>query len=277
MKDHIEIERLFKDDKKVHYDFSQSPALIELHKKNTDQTFEKDHAAKWKKAQNEFLRWTKDRKVFPKRQVEDGKKIFDEYFKKRGYLQGNILDVGGGWGLFREWWEERESNIFIVHDPGIERFLRGPHKLHHDYYKRAFSLPMTFVEGFGEDLPYKDGIFDLYLIAATLDHCIWPQEIIRAAYRCIRPDGIILIIQRCGPSGPLGDFVNIFRRLKAYLFKPERFLRAFYRRLFYRDPHLHHFSIQGITALLEEAGFSKVRIEVISMAENIYAFEAQKR
>jgi len=277
MKEHISIDGLFKEDKKVHYDFSQSPALVRLRDNKAGRIFDKDHAAKWEKAQNRFLRWTKDWKVFSGKHVRDGKLIYDGYFKKRGCLVGSVLDIGGGWGLFKEWWEKKGADIFIVHDPGIERFLCGPHALHREYYKKAFSLPMTFVEGFGEDLPYKDGVFDLCLISAALDHCVWPDKVMQAAYWCIRPGGIILIIQRCLPVKPAGNLASALSRLKAYLLKPERLPHAFFIKLFYRNCHLHHFSAQNMTALLEQAGFSRVGTEIISQAENIYAFEAEKR
>lgn len=272
------IENLFKEDERINFDFSQAPHLIRHKGENVleKERFKSENVSKWVKSQFSFLHWTKDRGVFTKRYIKEGKSIYNTFFKKRGYLQGSILDVGGGWGLFREWWRKNITDFFIVHDPGVERFLHAPHKPHLYHYQRAFSLPMTFVEGFGEVLPYKDEIFDTCLIVATLDHCIYPQKVLKEACRCLRPGGIILVIQTCNPLRIKGQRLHIFKYLSKYLHNPLQFLNQIYKRLFYPNPHLHRFSPKDITVLLEQVGFSKIHTDVVETTEGIYAFEAIK-
>jgi ubiquinone/menaquinone biosynthesis C-methylase UbiE len=273
------IKRLFREGDQMYFDFSQAPTLITRKERNNLTKPFKEDASQWDKAQRSFMCWTKDERMFTREYIESGKETFTAFFKERGYLQGNVLDIGGGWGLYRQWWEPGESDVFIVHDPGVERFLSGPHELHHDYYSRAFSFPMTFVEGFGEAPPYKDGLFDTCLIAAALDHCIDPPKVLAEAYRCLKPGGSILVIQRCDSPQSQSHIgrSHILKRLVKYFVHPKRLLSILYKRLFYSDHHLHHFRLTDITSLLERVNPSKIDTYVVpGSKQGIYAFEAQK-
>lgn len=279
MRDQEVIKKLFKKDEQIYFDFSLAPTLIKCQERDTleAKVAKKEDMSRWSEAQHSFLRWIKDKEVFTKEYIESGKTAFDAFFKKRGLLRGNILDIGGGWGLFRQWWEPGEFDVFIVHDPGAERFLHGPHRLHYNYYQRAFSLPMTFVEGFGEELPYKDDIFDTCLIAATLDHCIYPEKVCAEAYRCLRPRGTILIIQGCLSSQPISHRPHILKRLLKHLRHPKHFLLIFHNWLFHVDHHLRHFSSpEDITLLLEQVGISEIQTNIVPTTQNNYAFVAIK-
>lgn len=236
----------------------------------------KENASRWSEAQDTFLEWTKDRRIFTEEYIERGKRTYDAFFKKRGPLRGNVLDIGGGWGLFRQWWEPGESDVFIVHDPGVERYLRGPYEFHRYCYQRAFSLPMTFVEGLGESLSYKNDVFDMCLIAATLDHCAEPQEVMAEAYRCLKPSGIMLVIQDCHASDINGHRPHFLRRLFKHLHHPRHLLALARNRLYRPDHHLHHFSPTDVTSLLEQVGFSRIRTSTIPPTQDVFAFEGEK-
>ncbi|MFC2057090.1 class I SAM-dependent methyltransferase [Chloroflexota bacterium] len=272
------MKRYFKKDQQIHFDFSQAPALIKRKGKNALETiaFGRDDTSRWAKAQNSFLRWTSDQRAFTEQYIERGKKTYGTFFEKRGPLRGKIIDIGGGWGLYRQWWEPGESDIFIVHDPGVQRFLHGPHRLHQYYYQKAFSLPMTFVEGFGEDLPYESNIFDTCLIAVTLDHCINPQKVCSEAYHVLRPGGSILVIQSCNSPTLDSYHRHILKRLLQYLRHPKSILVTLSNLLFYPDRHLHHFSTMDIISLLEQSGFSKINVNIVPTTKNVYGFEAIK-
>lgn len=276
MESQQEVQNLFRSEMHTYFDFSQAPDLVT--RKDTDgaHVFENEERHRWAKAQASFLRWTRDKRVFTREYIETGKNIYSSFFKTRGPLRGTVLDIGGGWGLFRQWWEPGESDQFVVHDPGIERFLRGPHRLHHDYYQRAFSLPMTFVEGFGEELPYNNDTFDTCLIAAALDHCVDPQRVLVEAYRCLRPGATILVLQSCHVSQRGTQTRHILNRLFGLVRQPNRLLTVLYYRLFQRGHHLHSFAPSTITSWLEQAGFRDVTATIISSTAQIYAFEASK-
>ena len=239
----------------------------------------KEDISRWAKAQDSFLRRTKDKKVFTKQNIESGKIAYAAFFKKREHLRGNILDIGGGWGLFRQWWDSGESDVFIVHDPGVERFLDGPHRLHHHLYQTAFSLPMTFVEGFGEELPYKNDTFDKCIIAAVLDHCIYPQKVCAEAYRVLRPGGTILVISAWHSAQLDSHLLHTLKRLSKHLRHPKHLLSTLYNLTFHRYEHIHRFSPKDIPLFLEQVGFSKIctsTVPTTPVTQNVRAFEAIK-
>lgn len=274
------INTFFMDTKRTHYDFSQAPTLIRLKSGITPAVtgFQGAELARWQKAQNILLRWTTDRQIFTQEYVAQGKAIYENFFQQRGFLQGNVLDIGGGWGLYRQWWSAGATNYFIVHDPGVERFLQGAHELHHRLYARAFELPMTFVEGFGEELPYQAETFDTGLVASALDHCVSPAKVFAGIYRCLKPGGTLLVLQQCQQTDVRVKSVTkpLHKRLTALLQRPGHLFAVLRTRLFYKEPHLHHFVVDQLVALLKETNFAQVNATVVPNTGHIYAFEARK-
>jgi ubiquinone/menaquinone biosynthesis C-methylase UbiE len=279
MKNKEAITELFEENKQEGFDFSRYPDLIRRKKDNTQKigSFKKDDLSKWTKAQRGLVHWTNLGGVFSNKSVGRDIIIRSSFFKERGFLKGSVLDIGGGWGLYRQWWEPNESDFYIVHDPGIDRFLHGAHKAHKEHYQRAFSLPMTFVEGFGEELPYRNEIFDTCLIASTLDHCVSPEKVLAEAYRCLKGrEGVMLILQRCDTPQRSTTYIYFLKRLLKILCEPKRLLSEIYHRLFFRVGHLHHFSDKNIVMLLEQAGFCNIKTSIVAGMGNFYAFEAKK-
>lgn len=288
------IEDLFKEDFLEHFDFSGAPAFVRsdlrglIKSGNLNPTYLKQ----WKRAQRTFIRWTRSKRTFTAEYVERGKEIYNTFFEGREPLSGNVLDIGGGWGLYREWWSRGETDRFIVHDPGTERFLSGPTDFHRKFYRRAFNLPMTFVEGIGELLPYRDGIFDQVIIASTLDHCMDPQKVLSEAYRCLRPEGVILIIQSFSvetSGGEAGEkrITRFLRHFKdpAIILKIPKYIiktpRSVFFRLYNTNHHLYDFKGDNeIPGLLEKAGFSSVASKTLPKSyyedQKIRAFEGQR-
>ncbi len=273
-----DIKKLFKKENQTDFDFSQSPDFIRRKNEDGDgaRLFEGDDLSRWARIQRGMMHMAKVKSIYSKEYVEKGMSMYDSFFKEKGVLRGDVLDIGGGWGLFRQWWEAGSSNVYIVHDPGIERFLRGAHKMHQSYYQRAFSLPMTFVEGFGETLPYRDDVFDTCIIAAALDHCISAEKVLCEACRCLQSaGGTILILQKCYVAGCTAQ-PSIWRRLSKHLSNPKRLLAKIHHQLFYTGSHLHHFSPDDVVMLLERAGFTDVRASELRATNDVYAIEAKK-
>ncbi len=270
---HSALERLFNANELRRFDFSEAPTLIrgEAATALAGALIEEEDIALWQRAQSMFLGWTADRRRFSRDYIETAKRTYDEFFQRRGLLEGGVLDIGGGWGLFREWWQPGDSGVFVVHDPGVERFLRGPYQLHREYYQRALGLPMTFVEGYGEALPYADGVFDVCLIASALDHCIDPATVLNQAHRCLRPRGTLLLILGDCHTSRTNMYVAYFAAAARYLRHPGSLFHAILR--FLRpDPHMHHFSSEQITVLLKQSGFSEVTVTPVM--SGVHAFEA---
>ena len=289
-------QTFFKHDEIVSYDFSESPRLIRL---KTDPIYygvaSKNDVSRWKKAQHSFINWTKDKKVFSDEYVRKIWGVFGHFFDQRGNLRGNVLDIGGGWGLYREWWECSGDNVFIVHDPGIERYLYGPHANHRKVYEKAFRLPMTFVEGFGERLPYGDFLFDAVLIVSTLDHCLDPRKVLSEAYRVLKPHAEILVVHGMGGQGngapPSGHGAKrAIEKVSRLFFNPRKLLHlpsylfSTLRHILHRftavDHHIQVLSPDALVSLLRVSGFSRVEHEVIShpvfQSDRILIIQARK-
>lgn len=275
-----DVRTLFEEEKQVYFDFSQAPAMItrKADMPGASNVLDDADVQRWTKVQEGFIERSKNPDNYTDKRIEDGKRKHDTFYDKRGPLRGNVLDIGGGWGQHREWWEAKESDVYVVHDPGIERFLKfGPHSSHRRHFRRAFGLPMTFVEGFGEDLPYKEDSFDTCLIAATLDHCADPKKVFAGAYRCLRHGGSILVLAFCRVPRGASDRPHVVKRAMRQLCHPMGLLGRLYTRLFDPPDHLQHFAVADLVMLLERAGFSGVSASSgPAVGYDVYAFAAQK-
>ncbi len=189
-----DVKSLFKTNALMDYDFAQAPQMVRFKSDSSTEILGAENVDQWKEKQDLLMSWAEDRNVLVKETVEPVVKALDGFFQSRGNMRGDVLDIGGGWGLYREWWEP--GNFYIVHDPGVERLMTGgPPPAEIESHPKARHLPAVFIEGFGEDLPYRDEVFDTCLIAAALDHCVDPQKIFSEVARCLKPKGTLLLIQ----------------------------------------------------------------------------------
>lgn len=271
------VKDIMQDDMLAEYDFSGLPALVRRCDASPVPEEDPQRIALWKREQAAFMKWTQDSTIFSEEYVRSGREQFDRLCGELGHPQGNVLDIGGGWGLFRQWWEATPESLYIVHDPGVERFLAGPGAVHHRYYERGFALPSTFVEGFGETLPYRDGSFDSCLIASTLDHCLDPARVLSGAFRCLAPGGELVVIQQC--EAPAGQKARDFTgRLIRFLTNPKRLIKKLYSMINYHgDSHLSHFQLSGLVHLLEVAGFDRDLVRSEPIGDGVYWVSARRK
>jgi len=258
------------------YDFSKAPEFIRL-RETTSQSknlFKEDDLRQWNRTQKGLMHLAGSKNLFSPEYVEQGRHIGVSLFEHRGNMKGNILDVGGSVGRYREWWEPEDNDVYVVHDPGVEVYIRGPYETVRVCYKRAFNLPMIFVEGFAEELPYEDGIFDICLMSAAMDHFVDPAKAFREARRCLKKGtGTIIIIQSCGDAEQ-SKKKSIVKRIIDNMHNPKRFISKIYHHLFFAGKHLHHFTHEQIVAMLENAGFKNVEVNELPVLKHIYSFEA---
>jgi ubiquinone/menaquinone biosynthesis C-methylase UbiE len=253
------------------YDFSQCPNLLFLKKNDMIEkklsVVDASKTEQWFKLQKSFIKWTQDKDVFTENYVKSGYSLYNDFFNNRGCFKGNVLDIGGGWGLLREWWINSPDSFYFVHDPGVERFLAGPHPTHRKIFTNAFLRSMIFVEGFGEELPYKDNIFDQCIIASTLDHVIFPDKVIKECYRCLKDGSSLLVVQsvELAEASYSSSFITNIRVLLSTLFS-----------IHPPDPHINKFTLSELTDLLKNAGFTDISIMDLSKSNSLYAIEAKK-
>lgn len=234
-------------------------------------------AREWADKQAQLMRWTRDAAMFNEADVMFINSMYEAYFGRRGVLRGNVLDVGGGWGLFRQWWRPEAGEVFVVHDPGAERFMAQPPPTLRRVYAEGLARPVRFVEGFGEELPYADGSFDLVLIASALDHCADPARVMHETRRVLRGDGTLMVIQGFDPEPgearrPGTDLAS---RLVRVLADPRRLYRAIKQRILHRgEPHIHHFTRARLVELIATGGFANCREEILERTHGVSVFEA---
>lgn len=65
------------------------------------------------------------------------------------------------------------------------------------FFKQNFAELMdpkvNFIEGMGEELPYKDSYFNVILIINVLDHCSDPDRVLQEIHRCLCNGGILIL------------------------------------------------------------------------------------
>ena len=234
-------------------------------------------AREWAKKQHQLMRWTRDDAMFNEAEVSFNHAMYERFFAVRGPLTGQVLDVGGGWGLFRQWWSASDGECFVVHDPGSERFMAPPPPTVLRIFAAGLARPVWFVEGYGEQMPYQDGRYDLVMIAAALDHCADPARVMRECRRVLKSGGRLIIIQGFDPEHGEAprEGTDLYSRLKRVLSDPRRLYRAIKQRIFHRgEPHIHHFTRESLNRLISEGGFTESTETVLNVTHGVSVFEA---
>lgn len=270
----MEIQSIFRPDALPDHDFSLAPAIVRRSRSGGARAPAGLDLAEWERVQALFLA-----RAHEKPPEEEGAAVrqsveaYDRFFRERGPLSGSVLDIGGSEGLYRQWWEPRASDVYVVHDPDLPS---APAELPDFYrlsYPRAFTLPATFVEGLGEELPYRDEVFDTCFMVATLDHCADPARVLAEAWRCLAPAGEIVILQTCRLpklAQRAGYSVKLARR------DPRRLLHKLRRRLAGEpEKHMHRFDVDGLASILGDASFADVRVTG-PIKKRVFAFQARK-
>jgi SAM-dependent methyltransferase len=269
-----DIRGFFRADRAEALDFSKAPALVTS---KQSVTMLLDGAggvsgSRWEAVQEGFLGRARREDGYPVERLERAKARYDAWFGRRGLLGGDVLDLGGGWGLYRQWWAPATGHVFVVHDPGLERFVEGPHRTHRVCFERALGLPMTFVEGVGEELPYRDASFDTCLIASTLDHCADPVRVLAELYRCLKSGGRLIVIQE-SEGVRTSSYMHLMKRFLQLLGSPRKLVRKVRGRLTGPPMHLHEFDTGSLTALLKRTGLQNVWCDTL---EGVYVLEGFK-
>jgi ubiquinone/menaquinone biosynthesis C-methylase UbiE len=265
---------LFRSKELGRYDLGRAPELVLLRDERLPGV-DAELWRRWEELQGEFLVWTRERAGVNREYVREGIARLDGLFGYRGSLRGDVLDVGGGWGLLRRWWSAGDDSVFVVHDPALERFLTGPSPVYRELYGEALERPMTFVAGFGEELPYRDAAFDEFVCAAALDHALDPRRVLEEGHRCLKPGGRALVILHC--AGLPGEERTLRRPFGRRLLTALRHPFQTFRRLLRgpEDHHLHHFTVEGLVSLLEEVGFRGVEVRPYGAGTGARAFLAR--
>ena len=119
-----------------------------------------------------------DRRFYPGVESHWDDRLFREFILRRLRPTDEILDVGAGAGIIPEMnFRGRVARVCGI-DPD-PRVATNPH------------LDESAV-GFGEDLPYADGRFDVVFCDNVLEHLTQPDRVFAEILRVLRPGGRFL-------------------------------------------------------------------------------------
>jgi SAM-dependent methyltransferase len=177
----------------------------------------------------------------------------------------NLLEVGSGSGSLEAIARLKfKVNAYGI-DPGNDfyRQIITISKKMLDYYKIHESCIMVSV---GEKMPFLDDKFDIVYSKNVLEHVRSPEQVIREAFRVLKPGGhLIFIIPNYGSwwEGHYGIFW--FPHLPKWLAK-------IYVRLLGRDPkHLDHdlnlVSFRNLNPVIHSLG---EKVEVLSWGQEVW-------
>jgi ubiquinone/menaquinone biosynthesis C-methylase UbiE len=124
-------------------------------------------------------------KIISKDFVTNGINIYDQFFTKNSLNQGNVLDVGCGWGRIFPLLLDRGLDIFGI---DISSFMISKSK---KKWKTRNKVKLL-IEGVAEDTHFQDSFFDNLLCLATFD-ATYQAEALSEFLRITKPGGMIYL------------------------------------------------------------------------------------
>ena len=234
------INGFFKPSAIKSYDFSKTNIVYSRQIKESLSS-SKNYGA-WRAHQFIYLIWNKW-SVFINAININGNKNFEKnfnetlraLFSEAGHMEGDTLDLGGGCGSLAAYWRSPDGHKYFNHDPNVRTYE----------YCLGKDDTIIFVEGFAENLPYKNQVFDTVLLADALDHFVDPKGALQEIYRVLKLKGTILIV---------------------HSFRNEKYAKTFIQRIrtklmifLNKKAHSNTFENVNITAYLKSIGFESFR------------------
>ena len=147
----------------------------------------------WKVGQEVFEDWLKNNYL---KKGEQDKSVYDNEIKidapmyEKLTLDGRVLDVGGQLGHIRRYMSENQEYCSIDPFITVPFLVEGCKNLFKAY---PYHLPLNFIGGFAEFLPFKDASFDTVNMRSCIDHFFSPEIALLEAYRVLKPNGKLII------------------------------------------------------------------------------------
>ena len=157
----------------------------------------------WRERQQEMEEWYKDLIANPAAAKDCFVNDYAPYAPLLATLSGDVLDVGGGVGIVRDYLPRDVQ--YIVVDPSLDWLGDEWAPLAKDF--PSLETKPHFVRGVGEYLPFPDEAFDAVLTLWTLNHVADPGLVFSEVYRVLRSGGRFLIILEDMPPS-WGDIAN---------------------------------------------------------------------
>ncbi len=106
MDDSTDIRGLFRPEKVASFDFSGPGGVVQRigsDGRSAAAPAEGTRARHWQYVQQKLMEEWKPESDPGDERVRLTVEAHDRFFRQRGQMAGNVLDIGGGWGLKRQW------------------------------------------------------------------------------------------------------------------------------------------------------------------------------
>ncbi|VDK50051.1 unnamed protein product [Anisakis simplex] len=195
-------------------------------------------------------------------------RLWKDYFVNRLTLTRNasVLDVAGGTGdiafrTVRKFRKGMGSGSVTVYD--INQNMLDVGQMRADADKTIDKSRLKWVCGDAEALPFKDNSFDLYTIAFGIRNCTHVDQVLREAYRVLRPGGRFACLEFSEVASPLKFFYDIYSFQVIPIMG--QVIASDYNSYKYLVESIRKFPKQvEFSRMIEDAKFSKVRYENLS-------------
>jgi ubiquinone/menaquinone biosynthesis C-methylase UbiE len=152
---------------------------------------------RWKDRQQEMEAWYEDLMANPARAGNCFAHDYTPYAALIAELSVEVLDVGGGVGIVREYLPD--STGYTVVDPSLDWIDAGWASLA-GRFSSLQTIP-RFVRGIGEYLPFRAQVFDAALALWSLNHVRDPGQVFGEVHRVLRSGGqFVVVLEDMPPS-----------------------------------------------------------------------------
>jgi ubiquinone/menaquinone biosynthesis C-methylase UbiE len=216
----------------------------------------------WKKGQDVYESWKSKQllKAENDESIYSNEQITDAPMYQRLPLKGRVLDVGGNLGNIRKYISDNQEYCSLDPFAGLHKLADGKAMLF-KYY--PMHLPLNFVAGFAEFLPFKNDCFDTVNMRSCIDHFFDPMLALHEAKRVLKNNGTLII----GMTVKVNSFKNVLKE------SVRKVLNVFTNK--FRDDHIWHPSRNEIIDLCKNCGF-EIEDE-IWQSENVWYVSFRKK
>lgn len=150
--------------------------------------FEKD----WQKGQESYEKWMeyylnnaeKNNSFYPK-ELERDAPMYEKLV-----LEGRVLDVGGNLGAIRKYMKKQQQHVSIDPFINVNKLATGKVNFFKTY---PMHIPLNFIAGFAEFLPFKSASFDTVNMRSCIDHFFNPELSLLETHRVLKENGKVII------------------------------------------------------------------------------------